>query len=138
MDKQTQEQDQEQGLDLEQEYAFGGSAVPLMSFIGEAGRSIVEPQLARLAENWAYPDRLLCWLEPSLKSDIRKYYESNGPEMSSIFAEHQLVHLDRDLSQVLLTRMSRIDRNVTIVVVRWLKENGVRIELGESEEPFRR
>ncbi len=126
----SQEQEQSQGpeLDLEQEYAFGGSAVPLMSFIGESGRSILEPKLARFAKKWTYPDRLLCWLEPSLKSDIKNFYEANGPEMGRMFAEHQLVHLDKDLSQLLLRRMSRIDRGVTIVVVRWLKENGLRVE----------
>ncbi|MEM7351171.1 MAG: hypothetical protein AAF657_10220 [Acidobacteriota bacterium] len=129
-------QAQGQDLDLGQEVSFGEYALPQMSSIGEAGRSILEPKLALLAKEWAFSDRLLNWLVPSLESDIESFYRSNGPGMLDMFAEHQLVHLDRDLSQQLLKRMLRIDRNATVTVIRWLEENGPEMDLeGFSEIP---
>ena len=87
------DQVQELDLDLAQERAFGASAVPLMSLIGETGRAIMEPELTGLSKKWGYPDRLLCWLEPAFLKDVEKFYDESGPDMRMIFAEHQRIHL---------------------------------------------
>lgn len=57
----------------------------------------LRPLLQRMDADYSSDDRILAWLCPRLRPDIRKYYRSNGPCLRELATPEALGALDKRL-----------------------------------------
>src|SRR5262245_57085012 len=87
------------------EKVFENSCLP--STMGLAARFHADLllRLASIEPGWPFEDRVLVWLLPNLERDSRAFHSGNGGNLASMFAEHQLAHIDEALTGELLRRL---------------------------------
>jgi hypothetical protein len=76
---------------------FAEVCLPLTMKLARLARAVIMPALADTPAEWAYEDRVLVILAPSLRDDVGTHHAGVGPDMATTFQGHQLDHLDRDL-----------------------------------------
>lgn len=79
------------------EASFTESALPLTMELARFTTALLEPLLLEFPERWRFEDKVLVLLLPSLFPQIHRFYALDGPPLSSLFLEHQLARVDRDL-----------------------------------------
>lgn len=104
-----------QRLDLP---VFAETCLPLTMELAMVAREVIQPALEESPPEWAYEDRVLVMLAPSLREDVTRFYEGHGADLAGTFREHQIEHLDRDLVADLFKRIERVSPETAIAVVR--------------------
>lgn len=84
---------------LSQDRSFSESYLPLTMGIAEQSRELLSPRLDEFPTGWCFQDRVLVWLAPTFREDVREFYRDNGPDIAAIFKQHHLEHLDKDLAK---------------------------------------
>ena len=97
---------------LSQEDAFTQTALPMTMSLAKALKSVIAGRLGRHTEKWPFEDRVLVWLEPSLRDDIERFHSSSGPNMVGIFKSWQVERLDQDFFRNLAERAEEIQPGV--------------------------
>lgn len=99
-------------LSAELEDTFCESCLPLSMGIATDYQPIILPYLPGEVGIWSYHDRVLVWLVPTLEPDVRKFYDSRGADMASLFKARQLDYIDEDLRALLVQRVNTIVANL--------------------------
>jgi hypothetical protein len=100
----------------QQVMAFDHNALPLLIELARFTKGVLKSELSHLPKQWCYEDRVLALLAPSLVADIRKYYQSGGPNLANMFERHQLAHMDRDLVVDLGVRLEHLQPGITAIL----------------------
>ena len=108
--------------ELVQEQQFAEAAVPFAVSIAWEFRDALEPVIAEQPRQWPHSDRVLAWLSPNLKEDIRVFHENIGKQMNEIFAEHQLESLDGSLADILLDKVVKLIPSAGARVAWWKRK----------------
>jgi hypothetical protein len=86
-------------------------------------RLVVESRL-RAPAAWPYNDRIVAWLLPNLRADIRRFHSSNGPAMKDIFEPTQLKTIDNSCVTLLAVRVERIEPGLMMAIRNLATQNG--------------
>lgn len=86
-------------ISIAQERTYCESYLPLTMKIATQSEKLLITHLDRFPRAWPFEDKLLVLIAPTFHKDVRDFHRSNGPSMACIFKEHQLEHLDKDLSE---------------------------------------
>jgi hypothetical protein len=86
---------------LSQEPSYAETCLPLTAALAEQYERVLSTRIDKLPNSWPFVDKVLVLLEPSFEDDVARYRSEDGPDMSVMFKEHQLEHLDRDLTRTL-------------------------------------
>jgi hypothetical protein len=97
---------------------FAATLLPLTMELARTVQPVLERELAKLPRAWPFEDRVLALLAPSLLTDLHRFHTSGGDDLSSLFATHQVEHLDRSLLGLLITRLARLSPETTAEVFR--------------------
>lgn len=92
---------------------FGGAHIPLTAQLAQAAADWLRQQLRDVPIEWPFEDRVIAWLLPSLRRDIEVFHHAGGPDITEIFQQHQLAHLDADLYRqlrLMVLRAAKEDR----------------------------
>jgi hypothetical protein len=63
-------------------------------YIAKLARPIILPALKDSPPEWAYEDRVLVMLAPSLRDNVAQFHEGQGADMVTMFLDHQIEHID--------------------------------------------
>ena len=86
--------------------------------LAKLARAVIEPSLRETSAGWAYEDRVLVMLVPSLSENVTAFYEGHGAPLAETFREHQIGHMDRGLVGELLQLVARRSPEAAVAVVR--------------------
>jgi hypothetical protein len=95
-------------LSVSQERAYSESYLPLTIETAEQSRTLIDQETSDFPKGWPFQDKVLVWLAPTFREDVRHFHRNNGPSIAGIFKEHQLEHLDRDLAKQLSERLQNL------------------------------
>ncbi len=95
-------------LFVSQERAYSESYLPLTTKTAEESQCLIDQELRQFPKGWPFQDKVLVWLAPTFREDVRHFHRNNGPSIAGIFKEHQLEHLDRDLAKQLRERVQNL------------------------------
>jgi hypothetical protein len=70
-----------------------------------------DPKFLKLPNDWEFGDKLLAFLVPYFKKDIKNYLSGSGDGMINMFTEIQLKSLDRELFNLLKGYLKQKDEN---------------------------
>ena len=93
-----------------QEKAFSECDLPLTMKIAEHSKKLLIPKLHQFPREWPFQDRVLVWIASTFREDVAKFHSRNGPCMAAIFEEHQIQHLDEDLSKRLCGLLRKLPK----------------------------
>jgi hypothetical protein len=86
--------------------------------IAKLAKPVILPALKDCPPEWAYEDRVLVMLAPSLHDDVARYHEGHGADMVTKFQNHQIEHLDRTLVEELRNAIARISPDMAAAISR--------------------
>lgn len=95
-------------LSVSQERAYSESYLPLTMKTAEQSKGLIEQEVQQFPRGWPFQDKVLVWLAPTFREDVRHFHRNNGPSIAGIFKEHQLEHLDKDLAKQLCERLQNL------------------------------
>jgi len=95
-------------LSVSQDLAYSESFLPLTTKTAEQSKDLIDEQILEFPKGWPFQDKVLVWLAPTFREDVRHFHRNNGPSIAGIFKEHQLEHLDRDLAKQLSERLQNL------------------------------
>jgi len=95
-------------LSVSQERSYAESYLPLTIKSAEQSRTLIEQETSEFPKGWPFQDKVLVWLAPIFRDDVRHFHRNNGPSIDGLFEEHQLNHLDRDLAKQLSERLKNL------------------------------
>jgi hypothetical protein len=75
----------------------GDASLPLTMELADSFEEALRPLLPRGDPKYSNDDRIVAWLCPRLRSDIRKYYRVNGPCLRELATPEVLETLDKRL-----------------------------------------
>jgi hypothetical protein len=87
--------------------AFGGNCLPMTMYLAKLARSVLLPCLDDSPPGWAYEDRVLVMLAPTMREQVEGFYEGQGPDMAAVF-EERVEPMDRLLVEQLRTRIASL------------------------------
>jgi hypothetical protein len=106
-------------LGLRQEPAsFGATCLPLTMELARLARPVLLLEVVTTPDEWAYEDRVLVLLLPSLHREVERFRDLGGPEMKAIFEPHQLEHIDQTLVRSLLAMITDRSPEIGASIIR--------------------
>jgi hypothetical protein len=87
------------------ERQFGRSCLPATMALALRFRADVAKRIQHIHPKWPFEDRVLLWLLPNLEAEASAFHRTGRKDMASIFAEHQLQHIDESLTVDLMRRL---------------------------------
>ena len=71
-------------------------------------RKLISPAIDSMPMSWSFNDRVVAWLLPNLRGDVKNFHQNGGPSMVEIFQTHQLASIDQSLVRRLASRAERL------------------------------
>jgi hypothetical protein len=97
---------------------FGGEYLPLTMELARLARTTILPALTGTPAEWAYEDRVLVMLVPSLRENVGRFHTGDGPDLATTFREHQIDHMDRGLVAEILSLVDRLSPTMAAALAR--------------------
>ena len=85
----------------------GDASLPLTMDLAESFEEAVRPLLHRIDPDYSSDDRVLAWICPRLRPDIRRYYRGNSPCLRELVTPEALDALDKRLCWKLGRRLEQ-------------------------------
>ena len=95
---------------------FAGTCLPLTMEFAQIAFSLLRPHMAKDTAKWPVSDRVLHWLLPNLREDMRKFYSGKGPALATMFNPYSLQKLDKQLLAQLLERIKMINPAAAAII----------------------
>jgi hypothetical protein len=113
---------------------FANSCLPLTADLAECLIRFVQPELVDSPHDWSLTDRVLVWLLPSLRQDVKAFHRLNGPAMQDIFAAQALESIDSALLRLMLEKLEVVRPGLIAEIVSTVERAAAR----RSRKPRRR
>ena len=84
---------------LRQECSYTESCIPQTIKIAEQSKNLLYSLIRYLPKVWSFADKVLVFLVPDFRADVRRYYLNDGQNMVNIFDSNQIEELDKLLAQ---------------------------------------
>jgi len=65
-------------LSVWQERAYSESYLPLTTKTAEESRALIDKEIREFPKGWPFQDRVLVWLAPTFREDVRHFHRDNG------------------------------------------------------------
>ncbi len=95
--------------------AFGGNSLPLTMYLANLVRPMLLPTLNDSPTKWAYEDRVLVMLAPTMRQQVEEFYEGHGEDLAMML-KARIEPMDRLLVETLRTLIMQIAPEMAIAL----------------------
>jgi hypothetical protein len=97
---------------------FGGNCLPLTMHLAKLAKQVILPALKDSPPDWAYEDRVVAMLAPSLRENVEQFHEGHGADLATMFRDHQIEHIDKTLVEALRIAIARLSPEMVVAICR--------------------